>query len=410
MITIENITAEEVTDSRGRPTIAVTVRVKDASGTAEGTFAVPSGASTGTSEANELRDEDGHMSSVLSNINDIIVPALRGMDVCDQSAIDKKMIELDGTPNKSRLGGNALIGVSIASAKAAAAAQSLEVYQYLKGLRDIRPSRSAPYLYLNYINGGKHAKSPLSFQEHMIVPETDSVEAAILCAKTVGSALATHIERRFGSLAAASIGDEGGFVLQDPSPHIPFELLHEAIKDSMVGMPVHIAIDAAATSFFNNGTYTVGGKPYSRDEMFALYGDLSKEFSLLSIEDPFEENAFDDFARLQAASSTAIVGDDLTVTNVSRIQEAVAKKSIRAIIIKPNQIGTLSETLDAMQLTRQNGIDCIVSHRSGETDDDFIADLAYAFGAFGLKAGALRKSERAVKYERLAEISKNSSL
>ncbi|KKW29875.1 MAG: Enolase [Candidatus Kaiserbacteria bacterium GW2011_GWC2_52_8b] len=169
---------------------------------------------------------------------------------------------------------------------------------------------------------------------------------------------------------------------------------------------MHIAIDAAATSFFKNGTYDVGDKPHSPDELLALYSDLSKEFSLLSIEDPFEENAFDDFARLQATGSATIIGDDLTTTNVSRIQQAVAKKSIRAVIIKPNQIGTLSETLDAMQLARQNDIDCIVSHRSGETNDDFIADLAYAFGVFGLKAGALRKPERAVKYERLAHISK----
>ncbi|KKW23790.1 MAG: Enolase [Candidatus Kaiserbacteria bacterium GW2011_GWA2_52_12] len=406
MISIENITAEEILDSRGRPTIAVTVQTRDSGGTAEGTFAVPSGASTGAGEANELRDEDGHMSAALSNIRDIIFPALRGMDVCGQSAIDKKMLGLDGTPNKSRLGGNALIGVSIACAKAAAVAQSLPTYQYLKGLRGIRPSRTTPYLYLNYINGGKHAKSPLSFQEHMIVPETDSIGAAIECAKTVSSALATHIENRFGPEGAASMGDEGGFVLQDPSPRIPFELLRDAIKDSGAPIPMHIAIDAAATSFFKNGTYDVGDKPHSPDELLALYSDLSKEFSLLSIEDPFEENAFDDFARLQATGSATIIGDDLTTTNVSRIQQAVAKKSIRAVIIKPNQIGTLSETLDAMQLARQNDIDCIVSHRSGETNDDFIADLAYAFGVFGLKAGALRKPERAVKYERLAHISK----
>ncbi|KKW26312.1 MAG: Enolase [Candidatus Kaiserbacteria bacterium GW2011_GWB1_52_6] len=406
MISIENITAEEILDSRGRPTIAVTVQTRDSGGTAEGTFAVPSGASTGAGEANELRDEDGHMSAALSNIRDIIFPALRGMDVCGQSAIDKKMLGLDGTPNKSRLGGNALIGVSIACAKAAAVAQSLPTYQYLKGLRGIRPSRTTPYLYLNYINGGKHAKSPLSFQEHMIVPETDSIGAAIECAKTVSSALATHIENRFGPEGAASMGDEGGFVLQDPSPRIPFELLRDAIKDSGAPIPMHIAIDAAATSFFKNGTYDVGDKPHSPDELLALYSDLSKEFSLLSIEDPFEENAFDDFARLQATGSATIIGDDLTTTNASRIQQAVAKKSIRAVIIKPNQIGTLSETLDAMQLARQNDIDCIVSHRSGETNDDFIADLAYAFGVFGLKAGALRKPERAVKYERLAHISK----
>lgn len=413
MIEITDILVEEVSDSRGKPTIAVTVHA----GGGTGTFSVPSGASTGSSEACELRDPDGHMAQVMKNITEVIRPALMGRDVCDQAGIDRAMLALDGTPSKTKLGGNALIGVSVACAKAAASAQGIETYEHLRHCAVIKPSRTVPFLYSNYINGGKHANSPLAFQEHMIVPNTDSVDTAMSMITTIGTELESRIRQKYGEEAASSMGDEGGYVIPERDPLVPFSLLLESIKAVGFEESVRIATDVAASSFYKEGMYIVGGQPYSAEQLAELFREIVSKYPIISIEDPFFEDSFEDFAGLQkdigvhvvgeahVSGNVRIVGDDLTVTNVTRLTKAIESGSIRAIIIKPNQIGTLTEVFDTMKLAREHEIDCIVSHRSGDTMDDFVADLAFAFGAFGLKAGALRKPERRVKYERLAAIS-----
>ena len=348
------------------------------------------------------------MSQAIRNITDIIAPELIGADATDQQWIDDRLRALDGTADKSRLGGNAMIGVSIACAKAAAAAKGVELFEHLRTLREIPPSRDVPFLYMNYIKGGKHARSSLAFQEHIIVLQTGDVREAMAMAERIGSELERIIETAYGVEAAKSMGDEGGYVIPANRADVPFALLADAIGRAGLEERVRLATDVAASSFYEDGTYKVGGATLSADNLLTLHRELVARFDLLSIEDPFEEGALADFARLQKAEpAVSIVGDDLTTTNAASIAQAGDAGAITAVIIKPNQIGTLSETLDAMQAARARGIDCIVSHRSGETDDTFISDLAYAFGAFGLKAGSLRRPERRVKYERLAIIARN---
>lgn len=395
------IHAEEVSDSRGKPTLLVTASCGDA----RGTFGVPSGASTGSTEATELRDADGHVGQALHAVHEVLAPALVGKDAADQRGIDTVMLALDGTEHKSKLGGNALIGISIAVAKAAAAAKGVEPFEHLRSLANIAPSRRIPQLYMNYINGGKHATSPLAFQEHIIVPQSDDVHEALAIAEAVDGALRMQLADAYGSEVLDSMGDEGGYVIPELRYEAPFEHLARAIDASGNGGRVRMATDVAASSFYENSVYNVGGTARSASELAEALASLIDRFGLLSIEDPFEEHAQGDFAVLQTAHPrTRIVGDDLTTTNAARIATAADAGAITAVIIKPNQVGTLSETLDAMQTARARGVDCIVSHRSGETMDDFIADLAFAFGAFGLKAGALRKPERMAKYKRLAAI------
>lgn len=406
MTTITAVHAEETLDSRGKPTVRAIVMC----GEHAGSFAVPSGASTGSTEAVELRDADGHVSAAVCAVNEAIAPALLGQDAADQRAIDDALLALDGTEQKSKLGGNAMIGVSIAVAKAAAAAQGLETHAHLRALASsawhISASRPVPYLYMNYINGGKHASSPLSFQEHIIVPQAESIPEAMALAGAVDDALRMRIADTYCTEILDTMGDEGGYVIPETHYDTPFSLLADAIRESGNEGRVRIASDIAASSFLQDGAYAMADATRSAADMHLLYADLIARFDILSLEDPFEEHAGEEYARLQAAfPDTRIVGDDLTTTAATRIEGAAQAGAIRAVIVKPNQVGTLSETLDAMQAARTHGIDCIVSHRSGETMDDFIADLAFATGAFGLKAGSLRKRERVAKYERLAAIS-----
>ena len=394
---ITKILAEEIKDSRGNPTIKVTVFCGDKFGS----FAVPSGASTGAHEARVLP-----VSEAIKNVNKIIMPALVGQNVLNQKEIDKIMIELDGTSNKDNLGGNSMIGVSIACVKTAAKISGKEVFEYLRTLAEIRPSRKIPYLYMNLINGGKHAKNDLVFQEYHIVPETEDVGEAVEIGTIIQNTLKEIILKDLGE-ESVLLGDEGGFAPQISDIKTPIFYLREAIKQNDLEGKAHLALDTAATSFYKNGVYKVDGKDVSKEELSNIYNSLIHEFNLFSIEDPFEQEDFDSFRKLKEGNSElVIVGDDLTVTNKILLKEAIEKNSINAIIIKPNQIGTLTETLETMKLARENNIELIVSHRSGETDDDFIADLAFAFGCFGLKAGAPAKPERMVKYKRLIEISK----
>jgi enolase len=399
---ITKILAEEIRDSRGNPTIKVTTWVGDVSGS----FSVPSGASTGAHEAHELRDEDGKgVKNAIDKVNNIIAPALIGKDVLNQKEIDRIMIVLDGTPNKDNLGGNSMIGVSIACAKAAAKVSGVEVYEYLRTLAEIKPSKRVPFLYMNLINGGKHAKDSLAFQEYHIVPTTDNAREAVEIGINIDNTLKEIIMKDLGR-DSVLMGDEGGFAPQISDIKKPLFYLHEAIKENDLQDKVRLALDVASSSFYSNGMYKVDGKEISKEELSNIYNSLIKEFNLLSIEDPFDEEDFESFAKLKNSNDNfLVVGDDLTVSNTMLLKKAIEKGSINAMIIKPNQIGTLTETLETMQLARENDIELIVSHRSGETDDDFIADLAFAFGCFGLKAGAPTKPERMVKYERLIKIS-----
>lgn len=400
---ITKILAEEIKDSRGNPTLKVTVFCEDKFES----FSVPSGASTGAHEAHELRDEDGKgVKNAIDKVNNILAPALIGQDVLNQKEIDRIIIELDGTPNKDNLGGNSMIGVSIACAKVAAKVSGVEVFEYLRTLAEISPSRKAPYLYMNLVNGGKHAKNNLAFQEYHIVPDTENVEEAVEIGIKIQNSLKEIITKNLGEESVV-FGDEGGFAPKVSDIRKPLEYLSEAIKQNNLESKVRLALDVASTSFYENNLYKVDGKNITKDELLNIYNSLIKEFNLLSIEDPFYEEDFGSFRKLRENNNIKVVGDDLTVTNKVILKEAIEKGSINAMIIKPNQIGTLSETLETMQLARENDVELIVSHRSGETDDDFIADLAYAFNCFGLKSGAPTKPERMVKYKRLIKIINN---
>lgn len=399
---IDKILAEEVQDSRDNPTIKVTVLA----GNTSGSFSVPSGASTGAHEAHELRDSDGKgVKNAIERVNNIIAPTLIGQNVLNQKEIDRIMIKLDDTPNKENLGGNSMIGVSVACAKTAAKVLEIETFKYLQTLMEIKPSRKVPYLFMNLINGGKHAKNNLAFQEYLIVPTVDNAKKAVDIGIKIQNTLKEIIQKDLSEKSIV-LGDEGGFAPQISDIKKPLLYLTEAIKQNNLQGKIRLALDVAASSFFENGLYKVGNESIPQEELMSVYNSLIKEFNLLSIEDPFEEEDSKSFRKLKESHNDLLVtGDDLTVSNVSLLKKAIESRSINAMIIKPNQIGTLSETLETMKLARENSIELIVSHRSGETNDNFIADLAYAFGCFGLKAGSPKKAERMVKYERLIKVS-----
>ena len=407
---ISKIIAEEIKDSRGNPTIKVTVWTGDVSDS----FSVPSGASTGVHEAHELRDENGKgVKNAISKVNDVIAPALIGKDVLNQKEIDRIMLELDGTSNKDNLGGNAMIGVSIACAKTAAKVSGVEVFEHLRTLRlgsgqaqtEIKPSRKVPRLFMNLLEGGKHTNNILAFQEYLLVSNTESISEAVEIGIKVQNTLKEIITKELGEESIV-LGDEGGFALKVVDIRKPLIFLTEAIKQNNLQGKVRFSLDVAASSFYSDGKYIIDGKIISKEEMMDMYHTLIKEFNLLSIEDPFNEEDFDGFRQLRENDKELfVVGDDLTVTNKILLKKAIEKNSINAMIIKPNQIGTLTETLETMKLARENNIELIVSHRGEDTDDDFIADLAFAFGCFGLKSGAPSKPERKVKYDRLIKIS-----
>jgi enolase len=380
-------------------------------------FSVPSGASTGTHEAHELRDENGKgVKIAIEKINGVILPALLGKNVLAQKEIDDIMIALDGTSNKDNLGSNSMIGVSIAVAKLAAKVSGLEVFEYLQNLSEIKHSERISHLYMNLINGGKHANNKLAFQEYHIVSITDDIKEAVDIGIKIQDSLKKIITRELGE-ESLILGDEGGYAPKITDIRKPLLFLSEAIKENNFEDKTRLALDVASSSFFVDGFYEINEKKTSpndqshsvgrvtKEELMKVYDDLIKEFNLLSIEDPFDEEDFESFRKLKENHPELIViGDDLTVTNKILLQKAIDEKSINAMIIKPNQIGTLTETLETMKLARENNIELIVSHRSGETEDDFISDLAYAFGCFGLKAGSPIKIERMVKYERLIKI------
>ena len=403
-ITIKSVTGKTVLDSRRVPTLSVTVEGSDGS---RGTFSVPSGASKGAHEAHELRDNGtlhGGVVRALELLESEIAPALVGKKLSAQKEIDELLISLDGTPNKERLGGNTLIGVSIALAKAAAASEKKEVWEYLHDMYWSDKGPAFPRLYANLINGGKHAETELAFQEYHVVPKTTNMKEASALVARIQEKLGKVIKKEFGHV---KMGDEGGYALPVTDVERPLAVLQEAVKSLGLEEKVEFALDVAASSFFDTEKkkYTIDGAGYSVSQLETLYEGLIDRYDLVSLEDPFAEEDFASFAILLShLGGTLCVGDDLTTTNKERLIRAASERSVDALVIKPNQIGTLSETIATMKYAEESGIKCIVSHRSGETSDDFIADLAYASAAFGIKLGAHGPREREAKYSRLLAI------
>ncbi len=406
--TIELIRAREILDSRGDPTVAVDVLLSDG---VRGTAMVPSGVSTGAHEAVELRDGDAKryrgkgVRRAVENVDDIIAPELVGEDAADQSAIDRILLELDGTENKSRLGANALLGVSLACARAAANAVGLPLYRYLGGPL----ARTLPVPLMNILNGGKHAHDSADMQEYMIAPIGASSfrEAVRAGSETFHALKALLAARGMGT----GVGDEGGFAPSGLKRNEePIQLIIAAIEKAgyRPGEDIAIALDPASTEFYENGLYTLARENarLRSAEMIDRYADWCARYPLVSVEDGLAEDDWDGWTALTAklGDKVQLVGDDLFVTNVERIRKGVAQNAANAVLIKLNQIGTLSETIEAIELAHRSGYATVISHRSGETEDTTIADLSVALNTGQIKTGSLSRSERVAKYNRLMEI------
>jgi enolase len=400
---IERIHAREILDSRGNPTVAVSVELADGSRAEAG---VPSGASTGAYEAVELRDGDPSfyggksVRRAVANVNGEIAGAIIGMSAIDQASIDRTMIELDGTPNKGRLGANAILGVSLAVARAAAMFCRLPLYRYLGG-----PSSTLPVPMFNILNGGRHAENSTDFQEFMVVPVgAESFAQGLQIGAEVYQALHRVLAKRG---LPTTVGDEGGFAPTLPGNSDAIDLVLEAIEASghKAGSEVVLALDPATSELYENGSYILAkeGRRLSSAELAALWQDWTSRYPIWSIEDGMAEDDWSGWGELtrRIGDRIQLVGDDLYVTNPERIRRGLADRSSNAVLIKLNQIGTLSETLDAIHITQQAGWHAVISHRSGETEDTTIADLAVATGAGQIKTGAPARSERVAKYNRL---------
>ena len=405
---IEEVFAREILDSRGNPTIEVDVLLESGF---LGRASVPSGASTGTHEALELRDKDERrylgrgVHKAVENVNTIITEGLIGMDASDQTTVDNLLIELDGTPNKGQLGANAIVGVSLAVAKAAAEASDLPLYRYLGGLG----ARSLPVPMMNVINGGAHANNTLEFQEFMIVPVGAPTFGEAL---RMGAEVFHHLKKLLSSSGhSTAVGDEGGFAPNLNSDEEAIKLIIKAIEAAgyMPGNEVLLALDVAASTFYSQQLYSFSrGKSVKRsaEDMVELYGGLTEKYPIVSIEDGLAEDDWDGWELLTKALGTKVqlVGDDLFVTNPRLLEEGIAKGVANSILIKPNQIGTLSEAMETIQKAHKWGYTAIISHRSGETEDTAIADLAVGCMVDQIKCGSLSRSERIAKYNQLLRI------
>jgi enolase len=407
---ISQIHAREILDSRGNPTIEVDVRLEHG---ALGRAAVPSGASTGEHEAWELRD--GHSSrfggkgvkKAVANVNNKIAPVLKGWDAREQAKIDNKLIELDGTPNKKNLGANALLGVSLAVAHAAAAAENVPLFRYLGGNK----ARVLPVPMMNILNGGAHSDAPIDFQEFMIVPRgAPRFSEALRYGAEVFHALKSVLKERHLSTA---IGDEGGFAPQLDSAEDALESISTAVNKAgyKLGEQIFIALDPAASEFYDsrNNLYVFkksDGSKRTAEELINYYADLCARFPIISIEDGCAENDWDGWKKLteKLGNKIQLVGDDLFVTNVEFLRRGIAEHVANSILIKVNQIGTLTETLSTIDLAKTNGYGTIISHRSGETEDTSIADIAVGTNAGQIKTGSISRSDRVAKYNQLLRI------
>jgi enolase len=407
VLTIDELSAVEILDSRAHPTLAVTVTLP---GGATARAGVPSGASTGSREARELRDGDGSrfgglgVRQAVGHVNGEIAAALRGRTFADLAQLDEALIELDGTPDKARLGANAIVGVSMAAARAIA------VDGWRPLWRSLAPSGVTPRLpvpHFNVVNGGAHAPNRLDFQEFMLAPlGAPTVAEAVRAGAEVYAALRARLAAR---RLSTGLGDEGGFAPEIESPEEVLGLLVAAIEDAgyRPGRDgVAIALDPAASEFYSGGAYHVAGERLSSSEMIERYAEMAERFPVWSIEDGLAETDWDGWERLAArlGGTIQLVGDDVLVTNPAIIREAIGRKIANAALIKPNQVGTVTETLEAMRICREVGWAQMVSHRSGETEDTFIADLAVGTGCGQIKSGAPARGERTAKYNRLIEI------
>jgi enolase len=405
MALIDAIHAREILDSRGNPTVEVEVLLSDGQ---IGRAAVPSGASTGEHEAVELRDGDKGrylgkgVQKAVDAVIDQIAPALTGFDATDQRSIDQAMIDLDGTANKGKLGANAILGVSLAVANAAAASADLPLYKYLGGPN----AHVLPVPLMNILNGGSHADSDVDIQEFMIVP---------IGAETFSEGLRWGVEvyHNLKSVLQAKglstgLGDEGGFAPNLPSNRAALDLIQEAIKNAgyTPGKDIALALDVASSEFFTDGAYQFEGKALSATEMSAYYAELVADYPLVSIEDPLDENDWEGWKTLtdSIGDKVQLVGDDLFVTNPAILQRGIDTKTANSLLVKVNQIGSLTETLDAVSLAQRAGFTTITSHRSGETEDTTIADISVATNAGQIKTGAPARSERVAKYNQLLRI------
>jgi len=404
---IKSISGREILDSRGNPTIEVAVRLSDGT---SGIAAIPSGASTGKYEALELRDGDkkrygglGVLKAV-GNIDKIIAPALLGLDASNQENIDNKLIQLDGTPDKSGLGANAILGVSLAAAHAAACSSNKPLYRYIGGEK----ACVLPVPMMNILNGGKHAENSTDLQEFMVMPTgAKSFSQALQIGCEIYHALKTTIKNK---KLNTNVGDEGGFAPSLPSNKEALELILSAIEMAgyRPGQDCNIAIDAAASSFYIDGKYVLAreGRSLSGAEMVGFYADWVAKYPIISIEDGLDEDDWDGWVTLtgKLGNKVQIVGDDLYTTNVKRLKQGINLKASNSILIKLNQIGTLTETLAAIEMARKAGWTAVISHRSGETEDTTIADLSVAVNSGQIKTGAPCRSERVAKYNRLLKI------
>ncbi len=405
MATIEFVTAREILDSRGNPTIEVEVLLDDES---QGRAAVPSGASTGAFEAVELRDGDksrfggkGVLKAV-ENVQEQIAEEVMGIDAAEQRVIDMAMIELDGTDNKGKLGANAILGVSMAVAHAAAESAGLPLYRYVGGPN----AHVLPVPMMNILNGGSHADSNVDIQEFMIAPIGAGSFAEAL---EMGAAVYHSLKKVLHDQGLATgLGDEGGFAPNLPSNAAALDLILDAIKAAGLepGKDIALALDVAASEFYEDGGYAFEGGKKTADEMIEYYSGLVEKYPLVSIEDPLNEDDWDGWKKITDAlgDKVQLVGDDLFVTNPKRLARGIETATANALLVKVNQIGSLTETLDAVEMAHRNGYRCMMSHRSGETEDTTIADLAVATNCGQIKTGAPARSERVAKYNQLLRI------
>jgi len=402
---IEKVKAREILDSRGNPTL----EVKVFAGGKVFSAGVPSGASTGKYEAVELRDGGKRYNGkgvrkAVRNVNEIIGPEISGLDPSNQEEIDGIMKRIDGTENKSKLGANAIVGVSMAVCRAGADSKGIPLFRHISSLAR-GASLKIPSPSFNIINGGAHAGNDLDIQEFMIVPKAKRFSEALLMASETYHCLKGAIKKRY-SESDANIGDEGGFAPSIKKTKEALDLIIESAKSAGYEKRIMIALDCAASQFFKNGKYLLEGKSFSSEALFSWYSGLSAEYPIISFEDPFEENDWDGFSIMtkKRKGKFLVIGDDLLVTNPERIRTAFEKKACSGLLLKVNQIGTVSEAIKAAKLAKSFGWKVMVSHRSGETCDDFISDLSVGIGADFIKSGAPARGERVAKYNRLLEI------
>ena len=402
MSAIREVRARWILDSRGNPTVEVDVALESG---ARGRAAVPSGASTGVHEALELRDGGEAwggkgVTRAVANVNGEIAQAVLGLDAADQSGLDQRLIDLDGTPNKARLGANAILGVSLAAAKAAAADESVSLFRYLGG----EDARTLPVPLMNVINGGAHAQNSIDLQEFMLVPAgAESFDEALRIGSEVFHALGALLHERGLS---TGVGDEGGFAPDLGSSDEAIEALLEAAERSGHRDRIAVALDPAATEFFQNGRYVFEGREEDGEGMVGYLEEIASRYPIVSLEDPLAEDDWQTWRVLteRVGDHVQLVGDDIFVTNVERLRRGIDEGVANAILVKVNQIGTLTETLDVIELARSSGYAVVVSHRSGETEDTTIADLAVATNAGQIKTGSLSRTDRVAKYNQLLRI------